>query len=85
MEKDIVLDTRTNPVMIASAGIAFAMATEENVNRMSREILSLQNRLHEAKQREARAEREKTTLREEVQQLQKKTLLVNEEPLTIQR
>ena len=40
-EKDIVLDTRTNPIMIASAGTTFAAATEENVSRMSREILFL--------------------------------------------
>ena len=46
--KDIGLDTRTNRVMIASAGTAFAAATEENVTRMSREIVSLQNRLHAA-------------------------------------
>ena len=83
--KDIVFDTRTNPVMIASTGTAFAAATEENVTRMSREILSLQNRLHEAEQWEARAEQEKTALREEVQQLRDKTPLVNEVPLTIQR
>ena len=66
MEKDIVLDTRNNPVMIASTGTAFIVATEENVTRMSREIFSLQNRLHEAEQHEARAEQENTTLREEV-------------------
>ena len=34
--------------MIASVGMAFAMATEENVTRMSREIISLQNRLRAA-------------------------------------
>ena len=44
-KKDIVLDTRTNLVMIASTGTAFAMATEENVSQMSREILSLHDAL----------------------------------------
>ena len=44
-EKDIVLDTRTNPVMITSVGTAFAAAIEENVSKMSREVMSLQNRL----------------------------------------
>ena len=53
--------------MIALAGTAFAAATEENVTRMSREIFSIQNRIHEAEQREARAEQEKTALREEIQ------------------
>ena len=67
--KDIVLDTRTNPVMIASAGTAFAAATEENVTRMSREIVSLQNRLQAAEQCEKKAEQEKSELRAEVQQL----------------
>ena len=43
IEEDIVLDTRTNPVMIASSDTAFAAATQENVSRMSIEILSLQN------------------------------------------
>ena len=71
-------------MMIASAGTTFDATTEENVTRMTREIFSLQNRLHEAEQREARAEQEKTALREEIQQLQNKTLLVNEVPLTIQ-
>ena len=52
--KDIVPDTRTNPVMIASAGTAFAAATEENVTRMSREIISLQNRLKAAEQEKSR-------------------------------
>lgn len=47
-EKDIVLDTNTNAVMIASAGTAFAVATKENVSWMSREILSLQNRLQDS-------------------------------------
>ena len=84
-KKDIVLDTRTNPMLIVSAGTAFAVATEENVTIMSREILSLQNRLQEAEQREARAEQEKTTLREEVRQLRNKTPPVNEVLLTIQR
>ena len=68
-EKDIVLDTRTNPVMIASIGTAFAVATEENVTRMSREIISLQNRLRAAEQREKKAEQERSALKEEVQQL----------------
>ena len=53
--KVIVLDTKTNPVMIASAGTAFAAATKENVTRMSREIFSLQNRLQAAEQHEKRA------------------------------
>ena len=53
--------------MIASAGTAFVAATEENVNRMSREILSLQNKLQEAEQRETRAEQERVALREEIQ------------------
>ena len=55
--------------MIASAGTAFAAATEENVTRMSREIVSLQNRLQAAEQREKRAEQEKAELQAEVQQL----------------
>ena len=84
-EKDIVLNTRTNPVMIASAGTAFAAATEENVSRMSREILFLQNRLQDSEQREARLEQEKRALREEIQQLQDKNTLINEVPLTVQR
>ena len=41
IEKDIVLDTRTNLVMITSVGTAFTIANQENVSRMSREILSL--------------------------------------------
>ena len=64
VEKDIVLDTRTNLVMIASANTAFVAATEENVSWMSREILSLQNRLQDSEQREARSEQEKRALRE---------------------
>ena len=52
-EKDIVLDTRTNPIMIASAGTDFATATEENVSRMSREIMELYNKLHVAEQKAA--------------------------------
>ena len=69
--------------MIASADIAFVAATEENVNRKSREIFSLQNRLQEAEQREARVEQEKIALREEIQQLQNKTTPINEVPLTV--
>ena len=42
--------------MIASVGTTFATATEENVTRMSREIASLQNRLHEAEKWEKRVE-----------------------------
>ena len=71
--------------MIASADIAFAAAIEENVTRMSREIFSLKNRLHEAEQWEAMAEQVNTTLIEEVRQLRNKTLLFNEVSLTIQR
>ena len=52
---------------------------------MSREILSLQNKLQEAEQREARAEQEKIALREEIQQLQNKSAPINEVPLTVQR
>ena len=65
-EKDIVLDTRTNPMMIASAGTTFSVATEENVSQMSREILSLQNRLQDSEQMEARSEQEKKALSEEI-------------------
>ena len=67
MEKDIVLDTRTNPVMIALAYTTFSAATKENVSRMSREILSLQNRLQDSKQKEVGSEKEKKALREEIQ------------------
>lgn len=85
MDKDIVLDTRNNPVMIALVDITFTTAMEENLNRMSREILSLQNKLQEAEQREARAEQEKAALKEEIQQFQEKTTPVNEVPLTVRR
>ena len=71
--------------MIASAGTAFAAATEENVSQMSREILSLQNRLQDSEQMEARSEQEKRALREEVQQLQDRDTLINEVPVTVQR
>lgn len=50
--------------MIASARTAFSVATKENVSSMSREIFSLQNRLQDSEQREARVEKEKRTLRE---------------------
>ena len=50
---------------------------------MSREIVSLQNRLQEAEQREKKAEQERTALKEEVQQLRRKTPPVNEVPLAI--
>ena len=52
---------------------------------MSREILSLQNKLQESEQREARAEQEKTALKEEIQQLHDKIAHVNEVPLTVRR
>ena len=52
-------------MMIASVVTAFAIAKEENVSRMSREILTLQNRLQDSEQREARLEQEKRALREE--------------------
>ena len=84
-KKYIVLDTRTNPIMISLAGTTFAAATEENVSQMSREIISLKNRLQDSEQREARAEQEKRALREEIQQLQNKNTLINEVPLNIQR
>ena len=71
--------------MIASASTTFTVAMEENVTRMSREIISLQNRLQEAEQREKGAEQERAALREEVQQLQKKTPPVNEVLLAILR
>ena len=77
-EKDIVLDTRNNPVMIASAGTAFSAATEENVTRMSREIISLQNRLKAAEQ-------EKSILESEVRQLQSKPSQVNEVPMAVMK
>ena len=41
IEKDIVFDTRINLVMISLAGTTFVVAIEENVRKMSREILSL--------------------------------------------
>ena len=69
--------------MIASAGTAFVAATEENVTRMSREIVSLQNRLHAAEQREKIAEQEKAELQAEVQQLRNQALPVNEVSLAI--
>ena len=71
--------------MIASAYTAFATATEENVSWMTREILSLKNRLQDSEQKEARSEQEKKALREEIQQLQDKNTLINEVPLTVQR
>lgn len=84
-EKDIVLDTRTNPIMIASMGTTFATATEENFSRMSREILSLQKRLQTSEQRAAQVEYDKKGLEEEVQRLQFTSTQANDFPLTIQR
>ena len=64
--------------MIASASTAFAVATEENVTRMSREIISLQNRLKVAEQ-------EKSRLESEMLQLQSKPAQVNEVPLAVRK
>ena len=52
---------------------------------MSREILSLQNRLQDSEQIKARSKQEKRALREEIQQLQNKNTLINEVSLTVQR
>ena len=64
--------------MIASAGTGFAAATEENVTRMSREIISLQNRLKAAEQ-------EKSRLENEMLQLQGRPAQVNEVPLAVRK
>ena len=52
---------------------------------MSREILSLQNRLQASEQKMAQSEQEKKVLEEEIQQLQVKNSPTNEVPLTIER
>ena len=82
--KDIVLYTRTNPVIIALAGTTFAAATEDNVSRMSKEILALQNMLQASEQKITKAELEKKALEEEVQELQAHNTSSNEAALTIQ-
>ena len=55
------------------------------MSQISREILSLENRLQDSEQREEREEQEKRALREEIQQLQEKNTLINEVLFTIQR
>ena len=50
---------------------------------MSREIISLQNKLQAAEQWEKKVEQERSMLKEEIQLLQSKTPPVNEVPLAI--
>ena len=82
--RDIVLDTRSNPVLIASTGTAFVVATEDNVARMSKEIITLQNQLQAAQQKSTQEELEKKKLEERTKQLEAHATTAHEAKTTIQ-